>query len=552
MHCKMRAAALVLSIAVGEAYARPAAKPFSRLSPRKSLTTSGGEESLAAGVARAAALVDAKQLDEAEALLLELRARDARRADLPPELRRGFAHLFEARADEDKDDAGPCDALAALAADAEDWEAVYDACRQAMARGGATDRRRALALRARRSTWRGLEEDDGDAKDTKDAAELVEAGAVPPFSALSLGVSGEGCARRGRLNLEEAIAAAKTTSSDKRAPRRAGGRRRESEAPDKPSVAFLTPDATGAHPLSQLLPSALCALDEKEFRNIVLVTLCADDGSPERRRVEKGCDVVVDGETATTEEIANAIRDLKVDVLVDMCGHAGSSDVVEIIARRPARIQVAGGLGTPAPMGGTGIYDYALADAVVAPARLRAAAGWAPDEHRAVLVPHTYQVGDAEAYKRHELNYKESREPTSRKDHGLREDAVVLACMNRPHKVDCTSFDAWVRIVKELAHGAPAVDAQLWLYAPGSDSGNSLRTRALARAAKILPGGEEEARDRLVFAGREDRPAHLERLRHADLALDTRAYNSHTLAADYAWAGVPLCTALCDAEPRWV
>ena len=49
---------------------------------------------------------------------------------------------------------------------------------------------------------------------------------------------------------------------------------------------------------------------------------------------------------------------------------------------------------------------------------------------------------------------------------------------------------------------------------------------------------------------REDRPAHLERLRHADLALDTRAYNSHTLAADYAWAGVPLCTALCDAEPR--
>ena len=97
-----------------------------------------------------------------------------------------------------------------------------------------------------------------------------------------------------------------------------------------------------------------------------------------------------------------------------------------------------------------------------------------------------------------------------------------------------------------------AVDAQLWLYAPGSEAGASLRTRALARAAKILPGGEEEARDRLVFAGREDRPAHLERLRHADLALDTRAYNSHTLAADYAWAGVPLCTALCDAEPRWV
>lgn len=544
----MRAAALILTLAVGEAYARPPGKTVSRLVLKNSR---GGEESLAAGVTRAAALVDEGALDAAETVLLELRARDARRADLPPELQRGFAQLFRARADEDPSDAGPCDALAALAADAEDWEAVHDACLRGIERAGATERRRALILRARRSTWRGLEEPDGDATDARDAAELVAAGVVAPFSALSLDVSGAQASDRGRRSLEAALGAAQTSSSDARAPRRAGGRVRDREAPEKPSVAFLTPDANGAHPLSQLLPSALCALDEGEFRNIVLVTLCADDGSPERRRVEAGCDVVVEGHASSTEEVANAIADLQVDVLVDMCGHAGSSDVVEILARRPAKVQVAGGLGTPAPMGGTAIYDYALADALVAPARLRDAAGWASDEHRAVLLPHTYQVGDAEAYKRHELRYAASREPTSRKDHGLREDAIVLACMNRPHKVDGRSFEAWVGIVKELAHGSLAVNAQLWLYAPGQDEGASLRTRALQRAATLLPGGLDEARDRLVFAGREDRPAHLERLRHADLALDTRAYNSHTLAADYAWAGVPLCTALCDAEPRW-
>ena len=39
-----------------------------------------------------------------------------------------------------------------------------------------------------------------------------------------------------------------------------------------------------------------------------------------------------------------------------------------------------------------------------------------------------------------------------------------------------------------------------------------------------MPGGEEEARDRLVFAGREDRPAHLERLRHAVGPRSTLAY----------------------------
>ena len=70
----------------------------------------------------------------------------------------------------------------------------------------------------------------------------------------------------------------------------------------------------------------------------------------------------------------------------------------------------------------------------------------------------------------------------------------MLACMNRPHKVDGTSFDAWVRIVKELAHGAPAVDAQLWLYAPGDEAGASLRTRALAAGSPRNQSGGRRLR----------------------------------------------------------
>ena len=60
----MRAAAIVLWLACTEAWARQW-QGNRKLVLRKS----GGEESLAAGVARAASLVDAKQLDEAEALL---------------------------------------------------------------------------------------------------------------------------------------------------------------------------------------------------------------------------------------------------------------------------------------------------------------------------------------------------------------------------------------------------------------------------------------------------------------------------------------------------
>ena len=61
---------------------------------------------------------------------------------------------------------------------------------------------------------------------------------------------------------------------------RPGGARRSAALP---LVCVLTPDANGAHPLSQLLPSALGALTR--YR-VLLVTLCATDGS--RERISRG------------------------------------------------------------------------------------------------------------------------------------------------------------------------------------------------------------------------------------------------------------------------
>ena len=558
----MRLAAVVLALAALAARIDALAPPTVQ---SLALSRGGGAPSLEDGVDASLELIEARDLDGAEALLLDLRMRDARRADMPPALRRAFRVLYEARRDADGGDPGPCDALAALGADAEDWEAVHAACVEGLRRGGDAPLRRALKLRAARSTWRAFS--GGAAAAAAEAAEadaLVDAGAVAPFAALSLPVSGAAAARAGRRALDAAaaraaaaVAAAAESGDTARAPRRAGGRRRraypEARAEGALSVAFLTPDANGAHPLSQLLPSALLALDDGAVGNVVLVTLCADDGSPERRRYEAAADVIIDGHDATPLAISRALASMDIDALVDVCGHAGSDAVVEVVAHGPARVSVAGALGTPAPMGGGPLYAYGLCDGAVAPARLKREAGWADDEHAALRMPTTYFVGDAAAYKRHDLAARDAR--TARAAHALPEGALVLCCMNRPHKVDAERFDAWVAILEELARptdGSAPLDVVLWLYAPvAGNGGESLRDRALARAAAALPGGAEEARRRLVFADRAPRPAHLERLRHADVALDTRAYNSHTLAADYAWCGVPMVTSLGDDEPRW-
>jgi predicted O-linked N-acetylglucosamine transferase (SPINDLY family) len=48
--------------------------------------------------------------------------------------------------------------------------------------------------------------------------------------------------------------------------------------------------------------------------------------------------------------------------------------------------------------------------------------------------------------------------------------------------------------------------------------------------------------ERLVFAKRQDRAAHLARHALADLFLDTAPYNAHTTASDALWMGLPVLT----------
>ena len=51
-----------------------------------------------------------------------------------------------------------------------------------------------------------------------------------------------------------------------------------------------------------------------------------------------------------------------------------------------------------------------------------------------------------------------------RADYGLREDAVVLACMNRPHKVGEATFEGWLRVLARTT----AQRSMLWMLVPRS------------------------------------------------------------------------------------
>ncbi|MGE5090213.1 MAG: tetratricopeptide repeat protein [Candidatus Levyibacteriota bacterium] len=232
--------------------------------------------------------------------------------------------------------------------------------------------------------------------------------------------------------------------------------------------------------------------------------------SPLRRRIVAAFDHWRDFAFAPDHEFAQAIRADSIDVLIECTGHTRGGRLAAL-AERPAAVQLHY-LGFPGTLGFDAI-DGIVADATVAP----------PDDdasfhERVFRLPRCYFVTDGG---------RAVPQRAVRTDHGLPDDALVLASLNQTYKLTREVFCLWM----EALRAAPR--AVLWLYAQHPQAQANLRAEA---ARQGVAGG------RLVFAQPVEQEAHIARLRCADLALDTLPYGSHTTGADALWAGVPMLT----------
>jgi len=205
------------------------------------------------------------------------------------------------------------------------------------------------------------------------------------------------------------------------------------------------------------------------------------------------------------EAAAEAIRRQGVDIVMDVDGYTFGSRT-GILARRPAPIQI-NYLAWPGTMGAAFI-DYIIADAIVAPD----AAAFSEK----LLYLECYQPTDE--------NRIMSRAP-SRADVGLPDDAVVLASMNAPWKLNPRLFDLW----GEILRAAPR--AVLWQLG-GPECAEGLGAEAARRGFA----------DRLTIAPLVDNASHLARLALADLAMDPFPCGGHTTTSDLLWTDVPVIT----------
>ncbi len=283
---------------------------------------------------------------------------------------------------------------------------------------------------------------------------------------------------------------------------------------EKIRIAYISADYQ-QHATAYLMAELIERHDRSRFE-IIGISFGLDDKSEMRKRLVATFDQFYDVREKSDEEVAKCLRDLQVDIAIDLKGYTQDSRP-GILAHRPAPIQ-AGYLGFPGTMG-TEFIDYIIADRMVA-----------PFEHqpfyteKIVHLPDCYQVNDTK-------RTIAERTPT-RREAGLPETGFVFCCFNNNWKITPDVFSVWMRLLR-LVDGSV-----LWLLRDNAAAEANLRKEATARG--VDPS-------RLVFAGRLPLDEHLARHRVADLFLDTLPVNAHTTASDALWAGLPVITRLGEA-----
>ncbi|KAL7533235.1 hypothetical protein ACHAWF_004407 [Thalassiosira exigua] len=348
-------------------------------------------------------------------------------------------------------------------------------------------------------------------------------------------------------------------------------------------VGYVSPDFTSKHPLAFLMQHVFRRHDEERFEVYIYSLSSREDDGPEVRAIREGSDAfrTLSPSAMSPVQMYEKMLEDELDVIVDLCGYAGTSVAAEVMASRcklqqeqqknrqfdRQQPQSEGGrrfpihvsyMGFPGSVGSSRVWDYSVFDRTAVPPEDEFDVRRHYDEALAYM-PHCYfvnshktVVGDAGDGI---LPANEAERRALRTKYGLDPDAFVCCCHSRPDKIDPSTFRTWTRAllrVRSIAAAAAKGEGEgtaprepiLWLLRSGEEMESNLR-----RLVRTECGGPD-AEALLAFADVTDRDEHLRRLAVADVFLDTPAYGAHTLGCDALYAGVPMISLLRPLERR--
>ena len=277
-------------------------------------------------------------------------------------------------------------------------------------------------------------------------------------------------------------------------------------------VGFVSPDFV-RHPVGYFLVRVLENLDPAQWEAAGYNDRTDTDGMTARLRAATTDWRDVRG--LSDEELAQRIRDDRIDILFDLTGHTGRNRLL-VFARKPAPIQVtwAGYVGTT----GLKAMDYLLADRHQVP--LGAEVHYA---EKILRMPDGYVTYDP----------PEHAPPVSPLP-ALQQGCFTFGSFNNPTKFNRRVFEIWAQIL----HRVPR--SRLVLKYGGINDASMARGLTDAFVSLGID------RQRIECLGSSPHPALLAEYQRIDLALDPFPYNGGLTTCEALWMGVPVVT--CPGE----
>jgi predicted O-linked N-acetylglucosamine transferase (SPINDLY family) len=217
------------------------------------------------------------------------------------------------------------------------------------------------------------------------------------------------------------------------------------------------------------------------------------------------------------KEVVTLSRSLELDIAIDLGGFTQDTRT-EIFAMQAAPIQV-NYLGYSSTMGADYMH-YIIADKTLIPESKKK-----HYSEKIVYLPDSFMVNDTKN--------KLSKRVFNRQEVGLPDKGFVFSCFNHHYKITPSVFESWMRILSKVDGSI------LWL-----SDGNSTGIDNLKKEARKNNIDES----RLIIAPRLDlREDHLNRIKLADLFLDTLPYNAHATTSDALQVGLPVLTQIGES-----
>jgi predicted O-linked N-acetylglucosamine transferase (SPINDLY family) len=270
-------------------------------------------------------------------------------------------------------------------------------------------------------------------------------------------------------------------------------------------VGYVSPDFRDHVQRLYMLP-VLSQHDRAQFEIVAYASVEAPDEWT--RKLRAHTDLWRDVTSLTDGQLAEVIRDDRVDVLVDLSMHMAQNRL-RTFAERPAPVQLSW-LAYPGTTGVDGI-DYRLTDPFLDPP----GGPLPPTSEQTLRLPETFWCYDPD-----------STEPV-RELPALATGHVTFGCLNNFIKINPGVLELWARVLTAVP------SARLLMAAPTEWARN--------RAAQTLEKAGV-ARERVEVVGIQSRADYLATYHRIDVCLDCVPYNGHTTSLDAFWMGVPVVT----------